>query len=169
VGRLRPEKNPGFALEIAAAAQRMGLSISLAFAGTGEMLPALTERRNQLGLDDTVCFLGARDDIPALMPCFDALLVTSYTEGFCLAALEAQASGTPVFATTGVPPEADMGIGLFFTLPLSAGAGAWALKAMEIIQTAVRPDAETRRRAIRQRGHDIDADSAGLLTLYHIE
>jgi glycosyltransferase EpsF len=169
VGRLSPEKNPGFALEIAAAAQRMGLSISLAFAGTGEMLPALTERRNQMGLDDTVCFLGARDDIPALMPCFDALLVTSYTEGFCLAALEAQASGTPVFATTGVPPEADMGIGLFFTLPLSAGAGAWALKAMEIIQTAVRPDAETRRRAIRQRGHDIDADSAGLLTLYHIE
>jgi len=167
VGRLSPEKNPGFALDITAAAQLAGLDVRVAFAGAGDMLDTLTERRNRMGLADRVCFLGSRDDIPALMPCFDALLVPSYTEGFCLAALEAQAAGTPVLATTGVPPEADMGLNLFFTLPLAAGADAWARKAGEIIQTVVRPDAETRRRAIRMRGHDAASDGA-LLKLYGI-
>ena len=167
VGRLSPEKNPGFVLDIAASAQRAGLDMRFAFAGAGDMRDTLTERRNQMDLGDTVCFLGSRDDIPSLMPCFDLLLVPSYTEGFCLAALEAQAAGTPVLATTGVPTEADMGFNLFFTLPLAAGADAWAQKAGEIIQTAVRPDAETRRRAIRMRGHDIASDTA-LLKLYGI-
>jgi glycosyltransferase involved in cell wall biosynthesis len=102
------------------------------------------------------------------MPCFDLLLVPSYTEGFCLAALEAQAAGTPVLASTGVPPEADMGLGLFFTLPLSAGADAWAQKAADIIRTAAPPDIKTRRQVIRMRGHDTSTDANGLLQLYGI-
>ena len=139
-----------------------------AFAGTGDMLKALTERRNRMGLDDTVCFLGSRGDIPSLMPCFDLLLVPSFTEGFCLAALEAQAAGTPVLATTGVPPEADTGLGLFVTMPLSAGADAWAQKAADIIRATIRPDIEMRRRAIRMRGFDTGSDANDLLKLYGI-
>jgi len=168
VGRLSAEKNPGFVLDIASAAKRFGLNMRFAFAGTGNMLEMLTERRRRMDLEDTVFFLGSQGDIPSLMPCFDLLLVPSYTEGFCLAALEAQAAGTPVLATTGVPPEADMGLGLFFTLPLSAGADAWAQKAADIIEAAARPDMETRRHAIRMRGFDAAADANDLLQLYGI-
>ncbi len=168
VGRLSAEKNPGFVLDIAAAAKQAGMGMRFAFAGTGNMLESLTERRSRMGLEDTVFFLGSRGDIPSLMPCFDLLLVPSYTEGFCLAALEAQAAGTPVLASTGVPPEADMGLGLFFTLPLSAGTDAWAQKAADIIRTAAPPDIKTRRQAIRMRGHDTSTDANGLLQLYGI-
>jgi glycosyltransferase EpsF len=168
VGRLSAEKNPGFVLDIAAAAKQAGMGMRFAFAGTGNMLESLTERRSRMGLEDTVFFLGSRGDIPSLMPCFDLLLVPSYTEGFCLAALEAQAAGTPVLASTGVPPEADMGLGLFFTLPLSAGADAWAQKAADIIRTAAPPDIKTRRQVIRMRGHDTSTDANGLLQLYGI-
>ncbi|MGI5919606.1 MAG: glycosyltransferase [Christensenellales bacterium] len=168
VGRLSAEKNPGFVLDIAAAAKQAGMGMRFAFAGTGNMLESLTERRSRMGLEDTVFFLGSRGDIPSLMPCFDLLLVPSYTEGFCLAALEAQAAGTPVLASTGVPPEADMGLGLFFTLPLSAGTDAWAQKAADIIRTAAPPDIKTRRQVIRMRGHDTSTDANGLLRLYGI-
>ena len=168
VGRLSAEKNPGFVLDIAAAAKRAGLNMRFAFAGTGSMLETLTQTRSRMGLEDTAFFLGSRGDIPSLMPCFDLLLVPSYTEGFGLAALEAQAAGTPVLATTGVPPEADMGLGLLYTLPLSAGAEAWAQKAADIIGTVVRPDMETRRQAIRMRGHDTGANANGLYELYGI-
>jgi len=168
VGRLSAEKNPGFVLDIAAAAKQAGMDMRFAFAGTGNMLESLTERRSRMGLEDTVFFLGSRGDITSLMPCFDLLLVPSYTEGFCLAALEAQTAGTPVLASTGVPPEADMGLGLFFTLPLSASADAWAQKAADIIRTAARPDVETRHRTIRTRGFDSGADANGLLQLYGI-
>jgi glycosyltransferase EpsF len=169
VGRLSPEKNPNFVLDIAAAAKQAGFDMRFAFAGTGDMMDDLTNRCRQMGLEDTVTFLGVRGDIPALMPCFDLVLVPSFTEGFSLAALEAQAAGTPVLATLGVPAEADMCLGLFHALPLGAGAAVWAHKAADITQTPVYIDITKRLDAIRTRGHDISSGMDTIMKLYGLE
>ena len=48
---------------------------------------------------DRVRFLGARDDVPALMRGLDLLVVNSHTEAFALTVLEGLASGTAILAT----------------------------------------------------------------------
>jgi glycosyltransferase involved in cell wall biosynthesis len=48
---------------------------------------------------DRIRFLGARDDVPALMRGIDLLVVNSHTEAFALTVLEGLASGTAILAT----------------------------------------------------------------------
>jgi glycosyltransferase EpsF len=100
------------------------------------------------------------------MQCFDIVLVPSYTEGFSLAALEAQAAGTPALVTAGVPREADMGLGLFHALPLDAGASGWLTRMSELLTSTVRPGFTARSGAIRAKGYDAKQSAQSILSLY---
>lgn len=168
VGRLSPEKNPAFILDMAIEARRAGLDFRFVYIGTGDMRNSLSRRCIQMALDDTVFFLGVRNDVPQLLQCLDMVVVPSYTEGFSLAALEAQAAGTPVLASSGVPDEADLGLGLFHALPLSTGAAAWSAKAAALMTDVRRPAGAERIHAVRERGYDAKANVAGILRLYGV-
>jgi len=50
----------------------------------------------QYGLEQSVAFLGRRNDIPDLLKLIDVLIIPSSFEGFPLAGLEAAAAGVPV-------------------------------------------------------------------------
>jgi glycosyltransferase involved in cell wall biosynthesis len=59
-----------------------------------------------LGLEQSVSFVGQRDDIPDVLCALDVLLVPSWEEPFGLVMVEAMAVGTPVVATSrGGPAE----------------------------------------------------------------
>jgi glycosyltransferase involved in cell wall biosynthesis len=58
----------------------------------------LRDTSRQLGIDDHVRLLGARNDVGAIMQALDLLVINSSAEPFGLVALEAMASGTPVLA-----------------------------------------------------------------------
>jgi glycosyltransferase involved in cell wall biosynthesis len=60
----------------------------------------------ELGLSDSVRFLGECEDVPAIMRASDVLLVPSWEEPFGRSVVEAMAMGLPVVATTiGGPAE----------------------------------------------------------------
>lgn len=69
--------------------------------GAGE-LERLRQRVNDLGLQDAVRFVPAQphETLPTYYGAADVCLVPSYTESFGLVALEAQASGVPVVASS---------------------------------------------------------------------
>lgn len=69
----------------------------LVLIGAGPELEATRARAAQLGLSDHVRFVGARASVRDYLQQADALLLTSETESFGLAALEALSSGVPVF------------------------------------------------------------------------
>ena len=97
VGRLISNKGPEDALEAFA---KLGRSDwQLVFVGDGPMRRRLEQKASELGLRGIVQFLGARDDIPAVLSQSAIVVRPSLTEGRSLTIMEAMASGTCVVAS----------------------------------------------------------------------
>jgi glycosyltransferase involved in cell wall biosynthesis len=103
VGRLAPEKNQGLLID--AVAPILDPRRHLVIVGDGPDRQALVERAQSTLRPDLIHFTGARDDVEAVLACFDAFALTSESEGLPLVVLEAMAIGLPVVATAvgGVP------------------------------------------------------------------
>ena len=67
--------------------------------GDGPERGYLEAEVRRLGLGDSVRFMGVRPDVERLLPVFDIFLLSSKTESFSNAILEAMAAGLPVIAT----------------------------------------------------------------------
>ncbi|HKP63381.1 MAG TPA: N-acetyl-alpha-D-glucosaminyl L-malate synthase BshA [Polyangiales bacterium] len=84
---------------------RKSLPARLLLVGDGPERPAAVARARSLGVQRNVCFLGKRAEISPLLRHADAFLLTSESESFGLAALEALSCGVPVlgYRVGGVP------------------------------------------------------------------
>lgn len=73
--------------------------------GSGKLYEDLLGLRASLGLEDAVIFLGLRSDVALVLRNLDVYALSSTTEGFSIACVEAMASGVPVVATRSGGPE----------------------------------------------------------------
>jgi glycosyltransferase involved in cell wall biosynthesis len=73
--------------------------------GSGLVYDSILAQRQRLGLNNRVHFLGFRSDINHLLTNFDVYALSSRTEGFSLACVEAMACGLAVVATRSGGPE----------------------------------------------------------------
>lgn len=101
--RLQARKRPRAVVDIFAracelTAGRAGIKLTLA--GEGAEMPALRRRIRRLGLEQTVDLTGwlGAHELHALYGECNLFLMPSTKEAFCIAALEARASGLPVLA-----------------------------------------------------------------------
>ena len=100
LGRLHPAKRPDLALEAILALPQDDRPDRLWFAGDGSLRPDLQTRIDQdPWAREHVHLLGVIDDPPAFLAAIDMLLLTSDTEGYPNAVLEAGAMARPVIAT----------------------------------------------------------------------
>ena len=99
VSNFRPLKRVQDVVEIFARVSR-DLPARLIMIGDGPERPRAADKARALGVEDRVVFLGKHASVEELLPCADLFLLTSDSESFGLAALEAMASGAPVVATT---------------------------------------------------------------------
>lgn len=99
VGRLSPEKGFDILLESFRKIAKKNPGIFLMIVGSGPEEKNLKTLATKLEILDNVIFTGYRRDIAALMSLFDLMVVSSRTESFCLAALEAMFVGTPIIIT----------------------------------------------------------------------
>ncbi|TVR77500.1 MAG: glycosyltransferase family 1 protein [Chitinophagaceae bacterium] len=102
-GRLVKQKQPLFALEVAATLKKQNVNFELIFAGDGPLRKKIEYRIQKLNLNDCVTIKGwiSKAEIVALYHQSDILLSTSQNEGMSIAILEALFSGLYVI-TTGV-------------------------------------------------------------------
>ena len=109
VGSLTPQKSQEVLLRAMAAARTSSRAQGavLLIAGEGRLRASLLALHAELGLGDSVRFLGARNDVPDLMEACDAFVLSSSREGLSVTLLEAMRAGRATIATrVGGNPEA---------------------------------------------------------------
>lgn len=99
VGRLWPQKRYKDLLWAADLLKTARDDVHLLIIGDGPQRDRLCEYRDQLEVGDRVHFLGARDDVPQLLPHLDCFWLGSGFEGQSNALMEAMSAGIPVVAT----------------------------------------------------------------------
>jgi glycosyltransferase involved in cell wall biosynthesis len=107
VGNLRPAKDYETLLRAAREVCERHPRVHFVIAGdtSGGLLPKLSKLQSNLGLGGRVHFLGLRSDVPAVLSELDLFVLSSRTEGFSLALVEAMASGRAAVATRSGGPE----------------------------------------------------------------
>jgi glycosyltransferase involved in cell wall biosynthesis len=99
VAVLRPEKNHELFLRAASLVRKQIPEAHFMLVGDGPERAALERLTAELGIGSRVHFLGARRDVPELLPLLDVFALTSKIEASPVSILEAQACGVPVVAT----------------------------------------------------------------------
>lgn len=72
---------------------------SLTIVGDGPLRNELASLIKENGLEEKVTLLGARNDVPALLPEYDCFVFPSLVEGFSGAIVEAMFAGLPILAS----------------------------------------------------------------------
>lgn len=165
VGHPQNHKNSWFGVQVARLAARQDARVRYLVAGDGGGREAMARAVAGWGLADRLRFAGVRDDVPRLMRAADVLLFPSVEEGLGMVAVEAQAAGLPVLASTAVPREAIVVPALYHALSLAEPVGAWAA-AVARIMSAARPTAADCRRAVAESGFSIRASAQRLAAIY---
>lgn len=121
VGRIAPIKNYEFIIKVLYGLKQQNRLVD--FVCYGRIVDETYYKRvlklaTEYDVIQQVHFLGnsiiIQDDIAA----FDVFLMPSHSEGFGIAAIEAQAAGLPTIVSTGVPQIVDVGLGIVKFLPL---------------------------------------------------
>jgi glycosyltransferase involved in cell wall biosynthesis/SAM-dependent methyltransferase len=141
---------------------------SLVLVGDGPWRPALEARAAQDDLRGRVFFTGAREDVPALLPAFDLLVLPSRWEGFGLAAVEGMAAGLPVVAADvdGLREVVAQGVTGRLVPPGDPVALAAALDAITASPAQARQMGEAGRRRAWER-FDARRMAAAVVSIYH--
>ena len=93
---LRPEKNPAQLIDALAQLKQRGLPVRALFIGDGPERRAVEARARALGVADRFVISGFQEDVRPFLSACDVVTLTSFTEAFSLAAIEAMALGRPV-------------------------------------------------------------------------
>jgi glycosyltransferase EpsF len=159
-------KNAPFALEVGIESFRRDSHVRMLLAG--ELSPAVSTLQQRIdagGCSGKIVFTGIRRDIEHLMLASDLLLFPSRGEGLGMVAVEAQAAGLPIIASTSVPRECVVAEELIRFLPLSDSPVAWSNVALGVLN-APRPKPETFNQAVSASDFTTENSARKLLELY---
>jgi len=165
-GHPQTHKNSGFAVDVAIESAWRSDKVRFIFAGPfSEATPVLRQRVLEAGLERRIVFAGMRQDIGRLMGGADALLFPSRAEGLGMVAVEAQAAGLPVLASSAVPRECVVIPQLVRFANLDDGVAAWAEQLLAVID-APRLDPADANRQVAASAFAIQHSAQALERLY---
>jgi L-malate glycosyltransferase len=148
VGTFRAVKDQPTAIRAFAHVLRTFPEAIMVFAGDGPILDECRKLASDLHLDNSVFFLGSRQDIPQVLAAADLMLMTSLSEAHSVSLLEGMAARLPIVATRvgGIPETVVDG-----QTGLLAPAGKPEDMARCMVRLLGDPDA---RRSMGQAGYD---------------
>jgi len=129
----------------------------------GELLQLIRD----LGLQDRFLLLGFRDDVPEILADLDAFVLSSTTEGFSIATIEAMAAAKPVVVTRSGGPEEIVVNGETGFLVPAADPAALAERVCQVLtDRALASDLGRRAQAIVRQKFTLEAMVSAYESLY---
>ena len=132
VGAFLPVKNHKFTVEVFETLKKQREDAVLWLVGEGELMQDIRNVVHEKGLDDSVLFLGKRNDLPDLYSGMDVHLLPSYFEGMPNVILEAQTSGLPCIISDTVTREVNVRNNVKY-LPIDKDPEVWTKMIADLI------------------------------------
>lgn len=160
VGNFNEQKNHEFLISVFFEILKQRKA-KLILIGDGLLQENIKNLARKLQINNNVCFLGIRDDVNCWMQAMDVFVFPSRWEGLGMVAIEAQATGLPVLASTEVPREACLTPYMKF-VSLEQNAQFWANSVLEI--SALNKNRNVVREMFSK--YDISCESKKIQELY---
>lgn len=165
VGRLHPQKNHTFLLEVFNEIKKLRADAVLILVGSGPLKEEIENKVRSLGLEKDVVFLGNRKDMDYIYQATDVCIFPSLFEGLGIVAIEAQAAGIPVICSDGFPKEACV-TPLYKKMELSKSPILWAKAAIGMAENEYCH--KNMKKYIVKSGFDMD-ETAVKMQSYYLE
>jgi len=166
VGRFFAQKNHPFLIDIFYEIHKKSPNAVLLLVGGGELDDSLKnqmkDKVKDLGIENSVRFLGVREDVQDILQAFDVFLLPSLFEGLPVTMVEAQASGLPCVISDKVPIQCDI-TGNVKVVALDDSADKWADELLDFINNYERIDTFAK---ICDAGFDIKENAKWLQEFY---
>lgn len=162
VGRFTEAKNHPFLIQVFERIKQSEPNAQLLLIGRGENEEKIRELVESKQLNDSVHFLGIRNDVEAIMKAMDVFLFPSLYEGLGIVVIEAQASGLPCIVSEAIPDEAVI-LPTMVRLPL-ASSRRWATAAIDSL--SFDRGVLSSQRTIVEHGYDIRISAKKLTDTY---
>jgi len=164
VGRLIEQKNDEFMLEVFREVLKKRKDAVLAFVGRGPLEEKLKDTVNKWGINESVLFLGVRNDVEKLLNMFDVFVLPSLYEGLPVVLVEAQANGLSAVVSDRITKEVQV-TDLIQYVSLEKSPQEWA---NIILNTKLIPEGErlTYAEKVCTSGYDISNEAAKLEEFY---
>lgn len=131
VGRFCKQKNHIFLIDIFNLIYQYNSKAVLLLIGEGELETQIREKVHKLELEDSVFFMGIRNNVNELMQVMDIFVLPSLFEGLPVVGIEAQASGLPCIFSSAITKQADLTGDVSF-IDISDNIEEWKDKIFEL-------------------------------------
>ena len=161
VGRMTPQKNQSYLLDIFFELQKKNPAYHLVMIGQGEDEKAIRHKIDELGMAEKVEIFPPVSNIADYYCAFDGFVLPSLYEGLPVVGIEAQTAGLPCFFADTITQETGI-TDLARFMPLGAFPVEWA----KVIDAAIKVPRESKLADIRAAGYDIECEAQKLENLY---
>lgn len=162
VGRLCPQKNQKFLLEIFQYIVEFHPDSKLILIGEGEDEQLLREEATNLGISGRVIFQGVEREVAPFYQAMDVFCMPSLYEGLSVVAVEAQGSGLPCLFSTDISSETNLGGNVEF-LSLDSPASEWAKRILVLYNL---DRIENPQELLEKAGYNINSEADNLVKYY---
>ncbi len=162
VGRFNEIKNHRFLIDIHAKLVKKKKDAVLLLVGDGPLLSNMRKKAHELGVADSIIFLGNRDDVEKLLCAMDLFVFPSTNEGLGIVAIEAQTSGLNCLVSDALPSEVKV-TELLEYIHLDKGVDYWSSR---IQKYQIQEERNKAYLKVKKQGYDIKENAEWLKDFY---
>lgn len=164
IGRFVEQKNHTFLIDIFNELHKKNQNSILLLVGQGPLKEEIENKVKDLGLTESVKFLGQRNDVNKLYQAFDVFVLPSLYEGLPVVGVEAQATGLLCILSDDMTKETKILESTVF-MSLNVSANAWSTTILESLKKIVRKGT---RKELSNNNFNIKIESKKIEKYYEV-
>jgi glycosyltransferase involved in cell wall biosynthesis len=165
VGRFEEQKNHEFLIDIFYSIKQKRNDAILVLIGNGSLMTHIKEKVKQLGIDESVYFIGTTDRVQDYLQAMDVFVLPSITEGLPIVTVEVQAADLLTVCSDIVPKEAKFTNKMHFC-SLEKNAEQWCDMILNEIEHTDCDNRKDRSREVTENGFNIKNSALELYRIY---